>query len=303
MNIRDRVLRGIALNRAPGFHFAGNFLQVSYDKVAADDARVSLDPGEHCVGADGQVSLGVVAMLADIALATSVRAAMGSEAARLATVSMHLRFTGARFDARLEGRGVFEGFLEGAAARQGLSRFEIDAGGKRACFGTGAFMALAPPPGVTMHPVVVARDRIAKPLAEADLDPGERATLRHADIALDARHPKGSFIERFWGYEPSRIAHGATGEMMNGAHVGNRVGHVQGGILVGFGATTAAAALPASWALTGITACFVSPGEGASLHANATITHRGRETAVTRVEVTGVEGRRVLEMLTTHART
>jgi acyl-coenzyme A thioesterase PaaI-like protein len=302
MTIRDRVLEGIALNRAPGFHFAGNFLQVRYDKVAADDARVSLDAGEHCVDADGQVSLGAVAMLADIALATSVRAAIGSDSTRLATVSMHLRFTGARLEGRLEGSGVFEGFIEGAAARQGVSRFAIDAGGKRACFGTGAFMALAPPPGVTMHPVVMERERIAKPLAEVDLDPGEHDILRHADAALAAANRNTAFIDRFWGYEPRRTADGAASEMKNGAHVGNRVGHAQGGLLVGFGATTAMAALPASWALASVTACFVSPGEGASLHAKATLTHRGRETAVARVEVTGIEGRRVLEVLTTHAR-
>jgi acyl-coenzyme A thioesterase PaaI-like protein len=302
MNIRDRVLRGIALNRAPGFHFAGNFLQVRYDKVAADDARVSLDPGEHCVDADGQVSLGAVAMLADIALATSVRAAIGSDSTRLATVSMHLRFTGARLEGRLEGRGIFEGFIDGAAARQGISRFAIDAGGKRACFGTGAFMALAPPPGVTMHPVVMERERNAGPLAETDLDPGEREILRHADAALTPGNRNSTFIARFWGYEPQRTGEGATSVMRNGAHVGNRVGHAQGGLLVGLGATTAIAALPASWALTSITACFVSPGEGASLHAEATLTHRGRETAVARAEVTGVEGRRVLEVLTTHSR-
>ena len=91
-------------------------------------------------------------------------------------------------------------------------------------------------------------------------------------------------------------------EMRSGAHVGNRVGHVQGGLLVGFGAATANAALPATWSLASVTACFVSPGEGASLHAQAKVAHHGRETAVVRTEITGAGGRRVLEMLTTHAR-
>jgi acyl-coenzyme A thioesterase PaaI-like protein len=302
MTIRDRVLRGIALNRAPGFHFAGNFLQVAYDRVAADGARISLEPGDHCIDADGQVSLGAVAMIADIALATSVRAAIGSDSTRLATVSMHLRFTGARIEGKLDATGVFEGFLEGAAARQGISRCAIDAGAGRVCFGTGAFMALAPPPGVTMHPVAMERERSAGPLAEADLDPGEREILRHADDALAAGKEKGAFIDRFWGYEPRKTREGATSEMRNGAHVGNRVGHAQGGLLVGLGATTAMAALPSSWALTSVTACFVSPGEGPWLHAEARVTHRGRETAVANVEVTGIEGRRVLEVMTTHAR-
>ena len=129
-----------------------------------------------------------------------------------------------------------------------------------------------------------------------------RLSPRLPDAALAAANRNTAFIDRFWGYEPRRSANGATSEMRNGAHVGNRVGHAQGGLLVGLGATTAMAALPSSWALTSITACFVSPGDGASLHAKAALTHRGRETAVARVEVTGLEGRRVLEVLTTHAR-
>ncbi len=63
--------------------------------------------------------------------------------------------------------------------------------------------------------------------------------------------------------------------MKNGAHVGNRVGHVQGGLLVGLGATTARAALPAEWTLASVTCAFVSPGEGEELTAIATIQHQG----------------------------
>ncbi len=90
--------------------------------------------------------------------------------------------------------------------------------------------------------------------------------------------------------------------MNNGIHVGNRVGHVQGGLLVGLAATTARAALPDTWTLASVTAAFVSPGESDALEANSTIAHQGRETAVTRTVVSGVGGRRVLEVLTTHAR-
>ena len=150
--VRDRVLRGIALNREPGFHYAGNFLGISYDVVAKGGTRVSLEPGPHCVDRDGQVNAGVVAMVADIALATSVRAALDSSTTRLATVSMHLQFTGAAMKGALRAEGEFQAFLP-AASPLGLSRVSIEAGGERACFGTGAFMALAPPPGVTMHPV------------------------------------------------------------------------------------------------------------------------------------------------------
>ena len=300
--IRNRVLGGLAASRVPGFHFAGSFLGVSFEEASAEASRIGLAGGPHCIEADGQVSVGAVAMIADIALAVAVRAALASDRVRLATVSMHLQFTGARLDGPIDARGAFEGFIEGAAARQGLARFALDAHGARACYGTGAFMALDPPAGVTMHPVVLERDRPAKPLAESELAPAEAAVVAHADAALDRVSAKLAFIDAFWGYEAHRTQTGASCTMKNGVHVGNRVGHAQGGLLVGLAAKTAMAALPASWTLASATACFVSPGEGESLHAAARLIHHGRDTAVARTEVTGAAGRKVLQVMTTHAR-
>jgi acyl-coenzyme A thioesterase PaaI-like protein len=301
-NIRDRILRGLAANRIPGFHFAGSFLGVSFEDLAADASRIRLEGGPHCIDADGQVSLGAVAMIADIALAVTIRSGLASDRVRLATVSMHLQFTGARIDGPIEGRGALEGFLAGTAARQGIARVSVEGNGTLVCYGTGAFMALDPPPGVTMHPVVLERHRDEPPLAEKDLTPPEAAILAHADASLERVGAKLSFIEAFWGYEPHRTQTGASCTMKNGTHVGNRVGHAQGGLLVGLAARTAMAALPASWSLASATACFVSPGEGDSLHAASKIIHQGRDTAVARTEVTGKEGRKVLQVMTTHAR-
>jgi len=94
---------------------------------------------------------------------------------------------------------------------------------------------------------------------------------------------------------------GATATMKNGPHIGNRVGHAQGGIQLGLAAVTAAAALPANWALIGISGWYISPGEGTSLRARSEIVHHGRLTAVVRTQLTGKDGRRVLEAVTTHA--
>ena len=298
-SIRARVLAGIARNRIPGFHFAGNFLEVSYDRVDALATRVSLEPGAHCLDRNGETSIGAIAMIADIALAASVRAALDSMTTRLATVSMHLQFTGVAMTGRVEGEGAFQGFIEDAAARQGLARMSIQCGGRLACFGTGAFMALAAPPGVTMHPVVTERAIDAQEVTEGTLDEEERTILARADAALASQ---AAFIDAFWGYEPLKTPEGAECVMNNGAHAGNRVGHVQGGLLVGLGATSARAALAPEWTLASATACFVSPGEGDELRAASSIAHQGRETAVVRTVVTGIGARRVLEMLTTHAR-
>src|SRR5688500_7105650 len=77
--IRRRVLRAIALNRTPGYHFPGNFIDLSFDRVASADTRVSYETDESDIGS--------LAVLADFALGTAIRADL-DPATRLATDSM-----------------------------------------------------------------------------------------------------------------------------------------------------------------------------------------------------------------------
>jgi hypothetical protein len=53
--IRERVLRALALNRTPGYHFIGNFLDFSFDHVSEPDVRMSMDAGPHIIEADDNV--------------------------------------------------------------------------------------------------------------------------------------------------------------------------------------------------------------------------------------------------------
>lgn len=300
-DLRTRTLAALAASRVPGFHFAGHFFGVRFGRLAPEAAHVTLESGPHAADADGGVNVGVAAMLADIALASSVRAAIGSDSTRLATVAMHLQFTGAPMRGELRGEGAFQGFAEHAAARQGLARFTISSEGRIACFGTGAFMPLPPPPGKSMHPVV-RQFEAPPPLDEAMLDEKERDVLERADKAIADADAKRAFVSRFLGYDAALEGEGASATMRNAMHVGNRVGHAQGGLLVGLGAATACATLPGTWRLAAISAWFVSPGEGPELTARSTRWHKGRDTAVVRTEV-GAEGaRRVLEMVSAHAR-
>lgn len=298
--IRNRVLAGLALNREPGFHFAGHFLGVSFEGITPGESRVSLQSGPHCEEADGQVNLGAVALLADIALASAIRASLTPEQ-RLATVSMHLQFTGADMRGRLDASGYFEGFLDRGAGRQGLSRVAVTCGGRKVLFGSGAFMALDPPPGLTLYPMGRSVRHDVTPLPDDELKPHEARILERADEALADATRRHSFIRRFWGQDPRATKAGASCTMENDAHIGNRVRHVQGGLLVGLAATTAMAALPASWMLSGISAWFVSPGEGPAMKAKSQVVHHGRLTAVVRTVITGKDRRRVLEAVTTHA--
>jgi acyl-coenzyme A thioesterase PaaI-like protein len=297
--IRRQVLRGIALNREPGLHFAGNFTEVSFERTDHTHARVTAPASPHCVDRDGQMNIGLLMMVADMGLAAGIRAGLDPKS-RLATVSMSLQFTGAPILGPLDARGELAGFFGGGESRQGMSRVVVTGAAGPVCHGHGAFVALEPPPGVALRSLPHGR-RDAPVLAESDLTAEELAILERADATL-ARHGAQDFLRHLWGFVPRRTKTGASSSLRNGAHVGNRVNHVQGGILMGLAATTAAAALPAKWAMTGITSCFVSPGLGKALRARSKVVHHGLMTGVVRTEVTGPDGRRVLETLTCHSR-
>lgn len=287
--IRRRVLRGIALNRAPGFHFPGNFLDVSFDRVGRKGVRLSIDPGPWSADPSGQTDLGALAILADLALGASVRAQLTRDA-RVATVSLTLQFTGAPRVGRLKAVGEFQCFFKGTAGRLGLSRVAVTGGAGQICYGTGSFMALAPPPGVTMHPVPLRKRGSPFSLFpdEKKLNQKEKKVLACADAALATGV---NFIGNFWG---------GAGVLQNGLHAGNRVGHAQGGILIAMAAKSAAAKLAGDWRLGAVTALYISPGEGRTLRAKSKVIHQGRLTAVVNTYVTGKNGRRVLEVVTTH---
>lgn len=305
--IRAQVLRGIALNREPGYHFAGNFLDLSYDHVGTDYAALSVDAAPHCTEADGQLNLSGFAILADLVMAAAVRAGLEPHT-RLATVTMNLQLTGAPRIGRLSGRGAMHGFVQDAVGRQGVSTVNISGDAGLVCTGTGTFMMLKPPKGVELHPVPHRRrgENPTPEISDGKLRPDEKKVLVAADAALDGvREHGGSFIQRFWGVQAKHVAGGAQSTVKNGAHIGNRVGHVQGGILLGLATENAIAALTSHWSLTAISAWYISPGEGRALKLKSKVVHHGRLIAVVRTEVTckGHDGRprKVFELMTTHA--
>ena len=291
--IRARVLRGIALNRTPGLHFPGNFLDISFDRVARERSRLSLQPGPWCLRADGTVDLAALAILADLGLAASIRANLSREA-RLGTVSMHLQFTGLPAKGRLVADGEFAGFLRDGAGRLGMSRVSVSGAAGEVCFGSGTFMALQPPKGVTLHPIPMRHRKSREPekISQSDLSAQERQILERADAALGRG---GEFMRNFWGP--------ANGVLRNGPHAGNRVGHAQGGILIALAAASAVEALDATWRLSSISAGYVAPGDGRVLRSTSRAVHLGSLTAVVRTQITNASRRRVLEVLTTWIKT
>ena len=297
----QRVLRAIRRRREHGFHFAGNFLAVSFDRVTTEESLVSMKA--ECHARDGTIDGTALGVLADLALAAPVRAALPADT-RLATVNMQLQLTGAPCHAPVTARSSFHGFIHGAAGRQAVSRVTLHGAGQEIGLGTATFMVLDLPPGTPipfLTPVDPALDEAPLLDPERDLDPGERALFEHARMALGDSKADDDFLDRLWGYRTRPHKGGASGTLANGPHIGNRVGHVQGGVLLGFAQATSQAALPAGWGLSSVTACYVSPGEGRELKAQAEVVHQGRTTAVTRVAIATDEGRRVLDVLATHS--
>ena len=239
-------------------------------------------------------------MLVDFALANCMRAILEPHQ-RLATVSINMELTDAPRTGRLHSSSRFQGFVREGKGRIGKSDVSISNGRYTVCVGTGAFMALDPPSNVKLHPVPHRRrhDAPVSPLNEAELKEDEKVILACAEAALD--DPQPSFIERFWGLLPHRTAHGASCKAPNGPHIGNRVGHAQGGVLLGLAASTAACALPPAWRLSAISGWFLRPGQGSALAAKSSIVHQGRLTALAHTVVSDPEHRAVIEVMTTHA--
>ena len=283
------MLRGIALNRQPGLHFPGAFLGIHFDRIGRAGAQLGLDAGPWIRDSGGETDLAALTVLADLALGASIRARLSPER-RLATVCFTLQFTGIPRTGDLRAQGEFQGFFTGAAGKLGLSRVSVSGAKGQVCYGTGTFMSLEPPGALKLHPVPFRNRRSEEPerIPEIGLTNDELQILQRADAALAAR---GNFIESFWG---------GIGSVENGLHVGNRVGHAQGGILIAMAARNAGASVPGGWKLSGVTALYVSPGEGRTLRAKSSVIHQGRLTAVVRTEVTGKNRRRVLEVVTTH---
>jgi acyl-coenzyme A thioesterase PaaI-like protein len=289
--IRRRVLRAIALNRTPGYHFPGNFIDLSFDRVTSGDTRVSYEADAHDIGS--------LAVLADFALGTAIRADL-DPATRLATVSMTLELAAAPRAGIVSAASRCHGFVGEGEGRIGRARVSIDDGAEIG-YGSGAFMVLKPPPGVELHPVPHRKRGDPEPpvLEARDLAPDELLILRRAEEAIKQQ----PFMRHFWGFLPEAAPGGASCVMPNGPHVGNRVGYVQGGILFGLAAATATAALPETWRLSAVAAAFISPGDGPALHAQASIVHQGQRVSVIRTQVTRRDGRRVLEAMSTHVAT
>jgi acyl-coenzyme A thioesterase PaaI-like protein len=133
-----------------------------------------------------------------------------------------------------------------------------------------------------------------------ELEPEEKKVMAACNSALKRADHGRAFIERFWGVLPVPTDTGARCTVKLGPQHGNRVGHVQGGLLLGLAAVTAQAAAPRHPRLSAIAAWYISPGQGRALKIASKRLHEGRSFAAVRTEIRNADGSRVLEVVSHH---
>ena len=302
--IFKKALRAIALTRTPGYHFCGNFFDFVYDKASSQHSVLHIDPEPQNTDREQSVHLVLLAILADMGLATGIRFGL-DDRTRLATVSLNLQLTGARPTGRLEAVTNTQGHLQGAKGSQGLSLTHIQSDNTLIAVGYGAFMILPVPNGGTLPAVPwVEKKAPADPYLDMQtLTENESWILARVKASIEHCHQTGDdFATHFLNFHPNQQERGAYCEVLNGPHIANRVGHVQGGVILALGMVTANAALDDEWMLSGVSATYISPGEGSAIHAQSKILHQGRMTAVVQTSIFNKTGRQALEIMSTHAR-
>ena len=336
--IRRAVLQGLARDRTPGWSFTGHFQHLQWPVIGDDAMTVTLPVGPHIEDAGGNLHLTALLVLFDAALASTTRLRV-QPGTRLATTHINVQLTGVRaaHDARVEARNV--GAAQADALPQLLAHGTLFSGSDIVMSGNGAFVQIAPPAGVrAMAPLPWQRSGAADPppLSPDELDAREREVMTACEAALavcampapreaqlanamqyaSSTHATGagqaaratqhvgsglSFLDHFWGITPQRTADGAQCLVSTGPQLANRVGHVQGGILMGMAAATARCAAPNHPLLSNLSAWFTGPGRGDTLLVKSWPVHTGRNLAVVRTEITGENGARVLEATSAHA--
>lgn len=301
-SIRTRALVAISNNRTPGYNFPGYFLDLDCTRYDQGGVVLEMDTGAHNANPDGTTHFAAVTCLADFALAQACRTFV-EPSIRTATMVLHLRFLGGEARGRLRAEAHSTGFSERTALAEADCFGRMISQGNEILRMSGTWAAPPAPDGRPMHPVPWARTEPAPPtplLKPNELDAMERAALRRVDRSLrGARY--GEFAQRLWTPVVRSSGERTLGRLPIGLHIGNRVGHVQGGFSISTALFTAIAAVPQHPLLTAASAWYISPGQGKTLSARSSVLQRGRNVAVVRTELLATGGKRVLEVISNHA--
>ena len=300
--IKAHALRSISSNRAPGMHFPGYFLRFTKQRYETNGVEFTVTAGPHITNAEGVVHRGALLFAADMALAAANRVHINPNV-RTATLMLRVDFTGAPARGMLTAVGRGTGFSPRTALPESSCTGAILCEGREVMRCSGVWVSPPAPKGMVMQglPWEGGENGVERPLLKTtELEAAEKNALRHINRALRVAN-EGNFLHELWDPVVKRTPTGATGKVAVGLHLGNRVGHVQGGLLMNVALGVAEAAVPEHSILTGASAWYISPGQGAAVKGRATILQSGRNIAVVRTELFSEGGKLALETISNHA--
>ena len=295
-----RVARALALNRKAQLNFPGIFMNLTGRQLGDDGVTLEFADDPVLRSANDELSFTAVSVLVDIALGAVTRIKSG-QTMRPATVRLDMQMTGAPIVGGVATDVRFVAFSERTRVKHAASSATIHAGGKLIGNASGAFVMLDLPEGRTQKVLPWLPESLSsEPLDTAALDPHERDAVkacRRAEAAATAAQP---FIDHFWCGIPKSSEGKARLSVPVTAHLGNRVGQVHGGVLVGMAASVANAAAPATSRLSNISAWFISPGQGPRLQVRSSTVYGGRNLTVVRTQIFSAARKLVLDVTSQH---
>lgn len=291
-----RVLQALHACRTPGWMFAGHFLELVCTELSPQGAVMEMGIGPHCQSAQGPVSDVAVSVLADVVQAAAVRSAFG-RSVRVATLTLRLSLGQLPTRGRLRAVARMQPMpLQGEIHTAVTTVQIVDSDGVLCATGEASFAVLFNSTGVADHPLAQ-RSTLEglAPLSPQALDAREQCVWQAAVQAAQAGQT-GGFAERLWGITPQagEVPGSAHCRVPAGQQVGNRVGHFQGGVLLGIAQHTASAGLGDAWLLRDMSAQFVEAGSGSYVQAQAKPVRVGRNAAFVECTLLGPKGEVVL---------
>jgi acyl-coenzyme A thioesterase PaaI-like protein len=301
--IRRQALRALSSNRAPGMNFAGYFLDFTPRRFKTDGVEFTVAAAPHCTDADGIVNRAALLFAADMTLAAANRVFLDPNV-RTATLMIRVEFTGEPARGQLTASGRGSGFSPHTALPESVCTGRIVCSGREVLRMSGTWVSPPAPKGVAVAglPWEGGQDGAQLPLLKKrDLEAAEKEVIRRVEKAIRNAGTAPGLLANLWNPVLKRTRQGASGRLPVGMHVGNRVGHVQGGFLLNAALVTAEAAVPEHPILTGASAWYISPGQGKVVSAHSTLLQSGRNVAVVRTELFNAGRKLVLEVISNHA--
>ena len=299
----ERVERTLLISREAKLAFPGVFMRINGRETGDGAATLMFKDDLTFRNRSGELDWCALCALVDALLGTVSDMKTGPRV-RPATAHVELQMTGASTRGDLVVEARFVAFSETSRVRQSLVSAAVKSGETLVGHASAACVLLAltedrarvPWPWLPEGFRLEARDSMA-------FDANELLALEACELAEAAATEAHPFIEHFWCGIPQANEGKAHLRVRVTPHLGNRIGHVQGGLLLGMAVKVANAAAPEDMRLSNVSAYFVSPGVGPVVDVHSQLTQRGRSLATVRTQILGGSGKVVLETTSQHVLT